>query len=226
MTTVLRLNRTELTRGFRHPRPVNYGYDRMVSGEETETAGSKPDPWRTPARRALGRLLLDGPLGAYRLAKRAGLDPSNAHRTLESLQSDGGVEIEVDTKPRQWRLAPDQRGVLEQTLAAEQPEGRLVRGQRVLRVSTEPSGEAALAHALRGATTTAALAWAARVEGAEAQYLLVVDRDATSAEVAAVVQHLLGAGAIVGRMVVEDVFSPEAFRGLLAATRDVVADSG
>lgn len=198
----------------------------MVPGDESEIVGAKPDPWRTPARRALGRLLLDGPLGEYRLAKRAGLDPSNTHRTLESLRSDGGVEIEVDQKPRQWRLAADQRDVLEQTLATEQPEGRLVRGQRVIRVATEPAGEAELAHALRGTTTTAALAWVARVEGADAQYLLVVDRDATSSEVAAVVQQVLSAGATVGRMLVEDIFSPDAFRRLLGATRDAAAESG
>jgi hypothetical protein len=91
---------------------------------------------------------------------------------------------------------------------------------RELFASVQPEHEAAVARALRTRSSIAALTWAARVEGVDAQYLLVIDRDATGAEVAGVVQRLVGAGATVGRMLVEDILSQEAFRALLAATRE------
>ena len=142
-------------------------------------------------------------------------------RTLQSLLTDGAVEVEADGKPRIWALAPGQAEALEAALAVDQPVGELVAGQRLLRVAVGESQEADLAAALRTKAATSAVVWATRIAGTEAQYLLVLDRAAAGVEVTSLVQRLRAADLGVGRLLVEEVLTPDAFNRALAAVRDV-----
>jgi hypothetical protein len=68
------------------------------------------------------------------------------------------------------------------------------------------------------------VAWAARVAGREAQYLLVLDRAAATVEITTLVQRLGSAGLDVGRLLVEEVMTSDAFHRSLAAVRDIAEE--
>jgi len=179
------------------------------------------DPWRSTKRRQVGRTLLDGPLGEAAIVRRLGADKGNTSRLLKGMQKDRLLESEHDRKPRVWRLADGQEQQLARALETEQPVGECRAGQRLILVRLTPGQEVVLAEALRANATTGGVAWAARVEGAEGQYLLVLDRDAPALEASTLGAVLQRHGIASTRMLVEEVQSPDQLRRALSALRAV-----
>jgi hypothetical protein len=194
---------------------------KATAAKRKGTALRDRDRWRSTQRRAVGRSLLDGPLGEGRIVKAIAGDSGNTSRLLKAMARDGLVEVESDGRPRIWRLAPGQDGTLRARLEREQPPGGLSKGQRVLLVSLGAGGETMLAHALRSKALLGGVVWVARIEGADGQYLIVLDRDAPALEASVLSTTLDRAGIGAIRMLVEEVLPTDAFVRSLAMLRGV-----
>jgi DNA-binding MarR family transcriptional regulator len=181
------------------------------------------DGWQTPPRRAVGRVLLDGPLGESAIVRATAGDPGNTGKLLRRMEAEGWVEIEREGRPRIWRLAPGQDENLRHALEESQPVGELTRGQRVLLVDLGEASEAALARALRRRSLLGGVAWTAKVEGARAQYLIVLDRDASALETSVIAASLDAVDIRCTRVLVEEVQTPDAFVRTLSALRGIGA---
>lgn len=177
--------------------------------------------WSTPLRRGVGGQLLDGAQPQYAIASALGGDRANIGRLLVKLEGEGllvraGEDADAQ---RTWRLADGQREQVLAALAAEQPFATLVASQRVIAVGVPADRQDAVARRLRAAERTGSVVWAAKVEGASAQWLLVVSSQAGSLESQRLVAALESVGARCSRMLVEEVMSGEALRRHLAALR-------
>lgn len=181
------------------------------------------DGWQKPPRRAVGRALLDGPLGESAIVRATAGDPGNTGKLLRRMEAEGLVEIEREGRPRFWRLAPGQDENLRRALEEGQPVGELSRGQRILLVDLGEASEATLARALRQRALLGGVVWTAKVEGARAQYLIVLDRDAPALETSAIATSLDAAGIGCTRVLVEEVQTPDAFVRALSALRGIGA---
>ncbi len=177
--------------------------------------------WHSAPRRAIGRALLDGPLGEAVIVRRVGGDPGNTNKLLKRMREAGLVEVEHEGKPRVWRLSPGEDSRLLAALERDQPVGEFRAGQRLVLVSLAASDEPVLAQALRATATVAGVAWVARLEGVDGQYLFVLDRDAPALEASLLGTTLERHGISSTRMLVEEVQSPDAFRRTLSAMRAV-----
>ncbi len=179
--------------------------------------------WQTAPRRAVGRALLDGPLGESGIVRAIAGDPGNTGRLLRRMAGEGLVEIERAGRPRIWRLASGQDESLRRTLEQGQPVGELRKGQRVLLVDLGATSEAVLARTLRRKALLGGVVWTAKVEGAAGQYLIVLDRDAPALETSVISASLDAVGIACTRVLVEEVQTPDAFVRALSALRGIRA---
>lgn len=177
--------------------------------------------WASAQHRAVGAQLLDGSQPVYAVASALGGDRGNVKRLLRRMADLDLVceeRPDADGQPR-WALAPDQREPLVAAVAADQPVGRLVDGQVLLVAAVPADRQAGFTAALRTSALTAPVVWAARVEGADGQWLLAVDRNASPLASETIVAALAARGVVCTRLVVEDVMSGEALRRHAAALR-------
>lgn len=177
--------------------------------------------WGTPQRRAVGVQLLDGPQAQYAIISALGADRANLGRLLIKMQSEGALvrHGEDDDGQVRWALAEGQDELVRAALAAEQPTGTLVAGQRIVLVAVPAQTQGKVASALRAARTTGMIVWASKTEGADGQWLLVISANAGPIESQRLIATLEHAGARCSRLLVEDVMSADAMRRLFAALR-------
>jgi hypothetical protein len=181
--------------------------------------------WNTPLRCGIGAQLLDGPQAQYAIATALGGDRANIGRHLTALESEGRIARACDDADaqRRWALADGQREQLLAAIAAGQPTGSLVAGQRIVSVAVPADRQAAIARRLRAARDTGQVVWVAKVEGARAQWLLIISADAQPHESQRLVALLEAQGARCGRLIVEEVMNGEAFRRQLSSLRQAAA---
>jgi DNA-binding transcriptional ArsR family regulator len=180
-------------------------------------------PWHTARRREVGEHLRECPKSVYEVASVLGGDRSNTRRLLQQLRDAGGVVERPDGPDgrTQYGLAEGQEERLLVAIDAAQPRGQFANGQQLLIVAVDASRQAEFAAALRSADATAGLVWAARVEGADAQYALMFDKDLGSLASLRTAELLRARGLTVTRMIVEEVMPAEGLRRHAAAVRRV-----
>jgi hypothetical protein len=183
----------------------------------TQAGGS----WATPQRRAVGVQLLDGPQAQYAIVSALAADRGNLGRLLVKMQSEGALVRlgEDDDAQVRWALADGQGELVRAALAAEQPTGSLVAGQRIVLVAVPAQTHNQVASALRAARTTGMVVWASKTEGSDGQWLLVISAHAAPMESQRLIATLEHAGARCSRLIVEDVMSADAMRRGFAALR-------
>jgi len=185
-------------------------------------ANTDPDPhapFDTALRVRVGQACRDGPLHQYGIHQDTGIPRNTVSRVVRDLvDAQALVRHGPAGRGAEYQLASEMAERLDAAAQALQPPGELRPLQRLVVVGGDLVD---VADVLRARALSDGVVWFARVEGVEAQLLLVLDREGPAGDADRLVAALSAAGLRASRALVEEIGVGGVLQDQLASLRRV-----